>query len=192
MKNEDLPKEKMNKYLGVIEEEANRLADMTTNMLNLSKVEKQEILTDCKKFNLSEQVRSSVLLLEKKWSKKRLKLDLDFDEYYVFANEDLLKQVWLNLIDNAIKFAYDKTPLVIKIEDSADETTVSISDRGEVIEKKELEKIFSKFYQAGQKKEGNGIGLSIVKHIVDLHEGKISVTSDTDSTIFTVTLPKKQ
>ena len=58
--------------------------------------------------------------------------------------------------------------------------------------KKELEKIFSKFYQAGQKKEGNGIGLSIVKHIVDLHEGKISVTSDTDSTIFSVTLPKKQ
>ena len=192
MKNEDLPKEKMHKYLGIIEEEANRLAEMTTNMLNLSKIEKQEILTDCKKFNLSEQIRSSVLLLEKKWSKKRLKLDLDFDEHYVFANEDLLKQVWLNLIDNAVKFAHDKTPLIIKIEDSADKTTVSISDRGEVIEQKDIDKIFSKFYQAGEKKEGNGIGLSIVKHIVDLHDGEITVTSDGESTVFTVSLPKMQ
>ena len=92
----------------------------------------------------------------------------------LFANEDLLKLVWLNLIDNARKFAYDKTSLVIKIEDSADETTVSISDRGEVIEKKEIEKIFSKFYQAGQKKEGNGIGLKITTELKKLIEQSIN------------------
>lgn len=192
MKSEKVPPEKMRKYLDVIEEEANRLAEMTTNMLNLSKIEKQEILTDCKQFNLSEQIRSCVLLLEKKWAQKKLKLSLDFDEYYIHANDDLLKQVWLNIIDNAIKFSTQKKDLSVEIEKMDNKIAVSISNEGEVIDEKDIDKIFNKFYQLGQKKEGNGIGLSIVKHIVNLHGGSIKVTSSEEKTTFTVILPCKQ
>ena len=78
---------------------------MATNVLNLTKVENQAILTDVSHFNLSEQIRSCILLLEDKWTKKNITPELDFDEYYVDANEELLKQVWINLIDNAIKFS---------------------------------------------------------------------------------------
>jgi len=92
-------------YLNIIEEESLRLSYMATNVLSLTKVENQTILSDVTEFNLSEQIRSCVLVLERKWSSKNLDLQLDFDEYKICANEELLKQVWINLLDNAIKFA---------------------------------------------------------------------------------------
>ncbi|MBR2988479.1 MAG: HAMP domain-containing histidine kinase, partial [Clostridia bacterium] len=101
MKHTKLSPEKQAQYLDIIEEEMTRLSEMTTKILELSRVEKQAILTDEKRFNVSEQLRACVLLLEKKWLDKNLELSLDFDEYTVKANEDLLKQVWINLIDNA-------------------------------------------------------------------------------------------
>ena len=91
-------------YARAIREESMRLSSMASNVLSLSKVENQTILTDVSQFNLSEQVRSAVLLLEEKWVNKNIDLQLDFDEFLIEANEELLKQVWINLIDNAVKF----------------------------------------------------------------------------------------
>lgn len=188
MKSGEIPKDKQMQYLNVIEEEINRLSDMTTKILNLSKIENQGIVTEKTEFNLSEQIRNCVLLLEKKWERKKLDLDLDFEEYTITANEDLLKQVWLNLIDNAIKYAEKSSVLKISISQKDDKIIVKVQNKGEPIAESDYEKIFQKFYQGGDadKKDGNGIGLSIVKHIVDLHAGKVYAKSQNGFTTFTV------
>lgn len=190
LKDDNLPPEKRKRYLEVIEEEINRLTGMTTNILNLSKMEKQVILTDVKEFNLSEQIRSTILLFEKEWTKKNLELSLDFDEYQIKANEDILRQVWINLIDNAIKFSPNDGTLSVKITKANKQICVSIGNEGE-IEEKEKNLIFNKFYRGenSTKKEGNGIGLSIVSHAVKLHKGSVSLDSGGGITEFTVILP---
>ena len=101
----NLTEEQKMQYLNAIEEESMRLSCMATNILNMTKIENQEILTDVTKFNLSEQIRFAVLLMEEQWSKKNMELQLDFDEYEIEANEELLKQVWINLVSNAVKFS---------------------------------------------------------------------------------------
>ncbi len=193
LKNDKLSNEKRKQYIELIEEEIQRLSSMTTNMLNLSKLEKQEIVPDKSNFNLSEQIRTCVLLLEKKWTKKRTRLSLDFDEHTLYANEDLLKQVWINLIDNAIKFSKDKGKVEISAFEDNENISVAISNTGEKIKDEDLAKIFNKFYQGdtSRHKEGHGIGLSIVSRIVYLHNGTINVTSSEEKTVFTVVLPKK-
>jgi signal transduction histidine kinase len=134
------------------------------------------------------------LLLEKKWAKKNLDLSLDFDEYKVVANEDMLKQVWFNLLDNAIKFANDGGSLSVYIENCCGSLSVAIENSGSTIKESEYENIFNKFYRLDDTntKEGNGIGLSIVKHIINLHDGKISVLSKDNKTTFTVALPLRK
>lgn len=191
LKNESLPKEKKLQYMNIIEEEINRLTDMTTNILNLSKIENQGILTDKTEYNLSEQIRSSVLLLEKKWVRKNLTLNMDFDEYVIKANEDLLKQVWVNLLDNAIKFSDEDGEFGVDITKNGEKIEVIVFNIGESIPESDYVNIFQKFYQCdhARTKQGNGIGLSIVKHIVDLHEGQIQVESKGGKTSFTVILP---
>lgn len=181
-------------YLAVIEEEALRLSEMATNMLNLTKVENQTILTNVTSYNLSEQIRSTVLLLAEKWKAKDLEPDLDFQEYTIEANEELLKQIWVNLIDNAVKFSEPGNLISFHITEKADDLFVSVSNRGTEIPEESLNRIFNKFYQADEShsSEGNGIGLAIVKKVVELHSGEISVRSENGRTTFTVRLPKQQ
>ena len=192
MKTGKLTPEKQAQYLNVIDEEVKRLTNMTTNILTLSKLEKQTILTDKKEFNLSEQIRDCVLLLENKWTEKNLELNLEMDEHNIVANEDMLKHVWMNLIDNAVKFSSYNGLLKITVTEVVDTLKVSVENGGRGIPQEEREKIFTKFYQTDRSRtsEGNGIGLSIVKHVVDLHHGKIEVSSEDGLTVFTVTLPK--
>lgn len=191
MKKGDLSIEKQKQYLMIIDEEISRLSEMTTNILNLTRIENQGILTGQASFNLSEQIRKCILLLEKKWAKKSLQIDVDFEEYEVVANEDMLKQVWFNLLDNAIKFANKEGLLQIRIAKLNEEISVSITNEGREIAKEDYDKIFQKFYQSKDSsvKSGNGIGLSIVKHIVDLHKGSVAVKSQDGFTTFTVNLP---
>ena len=180
-------------YLEIIESEALRLSDMATNVLNLSRVENQTILTDVTEYNLSEQLRACVLLLEDKWTKKNLELILDFKEYTITANAELLKQVWLNLLDNAVKFTTDYGLVEIAVSEAADTIAVSVINSGKEIPTESLDRIFQKFYQADESHatEGNGIGLAIVQKIVALHGGQIDVVSHEGRTAFTVTLPKE-
>ena len=189
-----LSEEQKKEYLIAIEEESLRLATMATNVLNLTKVENQTILSDVAKFNLSEQIRTGVLLLENEWSKKEIELNLDFDEVEIEANEALLKQVFINLIDNAIKFSPAGATVSVEIKLLEKRYAISITNTGVEIPKEKINNIFSKFYQADEShaSKGNGIGLAIVKKIVDLHSGKISVESGNNQTTFTVYLPKTQ
>ncbi len=191
MKNENLSDEKRRHYLAIMEEEANRLTQMTSNALYLSKIETQGILTNKNTYNVSEQIRSAVLLLERKWSKKDIEFSLDLDEYTLTANEDMLKQVWVNLIDNAIKFSEPRGEISLTARICGDLIEITVENQGPPIPKTDYELIFNKFYQCDKSRatEGNGIGLSIVKHIVNLHGGNITVACSDGKTAFTVTLP---
>lgn len=190
----NLSEEQKALYLKSIEEESIRLAALATNVLNLTKVENQTILTDIETFNLSEQLRAAILLLEGKWSEKNIELQLEFDEYEIEANEELLKEVFINLIDNAVKFTPRCGTVAIEIVDAEGMLSVRILNTGSEIPPDKQEKIFNKFYQADESHagQGNGVGLAIVKKIVDLHGGRISVSSENGVTAFTVILPKKQ
>lgn len=192
LKKGNLTEEQRLQSLAAIEEESIRLSRMATNVLNLTKVENQTILTDVKSYNLSEQIRSSVLLLENAWEKKNIDLQLDFDEFYIEANEELMKQVFINLIDNAIKFTDYGGTVAIRISDKDDRCIVYVSNTGNEIPPENQKRIFNKFYQADESHstEGNGIGLAIVKRIVDLHRGEVSVESKNGMTTFGITLFK--
>ena len=194
LKKDTISEEKKLQYIAVIEDELDRLTSMSTSVLQLTKIENQVILTDVSEFNLSEQLRMCIILLEKKWEKKNLELKLDFEEYTFKGNEDLLKEVWLNLLDNAIKFAYPKTVLEIKVKKENDSLILSFIDEGLPIPKENLDSIFNKFFRTKESSstEGHGIGLSIVKHIIELHKGSIKAEStEENKAIFTVTLPYK-
>lgn len=190
----NLTDEQKKAYLLAIEEESLRLANMATNVLNLTKVENQNILTDVKKINISEQIRTCVLLLENQWTKKNIDLSLEFDEYEIEANEELLKQVFINLLDNAIKFSPENETVSVEIADEGTVVSVNIKNGGKGIPKENQSKIFNKFYQADESHatKGNGIGLAIVKKIVTLHDGHIGVKSKEGETVFTVKLPKNK
>lgn len=192
LKRGKLTPEQQAEYLDIIERESLRLSEMATNVLNMTRIENQTILTDVTEFNLSEQVRSCILLLEHKWAVKGLEWRIDFPEYQICANEELLKQVWINLIDNAIKFSPDEESVEIKIQDGGERLSVSVTNSGMEIARENKEKIFNKFYQADEShsSEGNGIGLAIVKRVIELHQGTIAVDSNNGKTSFTVELPK--
>jgi len=192
LKHGNLTEEQKAEYIDIIEEESLRLSAMATNILNLTKVENQTILTGVSKFNLSEQIRNCVLLLENKWSRKNITPELDFGEHFINANEEMLKQVWINLIDNAVKYGDEGTSMRISITETADHILVSVSDTGVEIPSELKEKIFRKFYQADEShsSEGNGVGLAVVKGIVKLHNGDVTVSSANRKTVFTVSLPK--
>ncbi|MBQ8850049.1 MAG: HAMP domain-containing histidine kinase [Clostridia bacterium] len=189
----DLDEEQRSQYLSAIESESLRLADMATNVLNLTKVENQTILSDITEFNLSEQIRACVLLLENKWTQKEIELSLDFEELSIEGNEELLKQVWINLTDNAIKFSPVGGTVAIELEADGESVTVSVKNSGEIGES-DRKKIWNKFYQADKSHttEGNGIGLAIVKRIVELHGGAVGVESENGKVCFSVTLPCEQ
>ena len=189
----NLPQAEREEYLAIIEEESLRLSYMATNVLNLTKIENQSILSDTAKYNVSEQLRASVLLLEEEWTRKDLELEMDFDEYNIVANEELMKQVFINLLDNAMKFAPVNGTVRVDVTQDARNTCIAIANNGEPIPMELREKIFRKFYQADESHaaKGNGIGLAIVRRVVDLHGGQVEVDSNDDWTTFTVIIPNE-
>ena len=195
LKRGNLTLEQQQEYLDIIEMESLRLAAMATNVLDMTKVENQTILTDVTAFNLSEQLRSCILmLLEGKWKTKEIDFSVEFDEHSIMGDQELLQHVWINLLDNAIKFSPDGGTVAVRIRERPEELEVSVSNQGPQIPQEKLGKIFNKFYQGDESHstEGNGIGLALVKQIVQLHEGGVSVVSENGMTVFTVALPKKQ
>ena len=190
----NLPEEDRREYLGIIEEESLRLAYMATNVLNLTKLENQTILSDRGRYNVSEQLRHCVLLLEDEWTRKDLELSMEFDEIMVSANEEMMKQVFINLLDNAVKFAPQGGNVWISVAESRRAVQVEIANDGPEIPEEQREKIFRKFYQGDESHaaRGNGIGLAIVARVMELHGGSASVDCRDGLTIFAVTLPREE
>ncbi len=190
----NLTEEQRSAYLHAIEEESVRLSAMATNVLSLSRLENQTILNDLSLFNLSEQLRGSILLLEGKWSQKKIVLSLEMEEYEIEASEELLREVWINLLDNAVKFAPEGGAVELTVTEDQETLCVTVSNTGQGIPPEKQDKIFNKFYQADDSHAtaGNGVGLAIVRRIVELHHGTVSVRSQDGITAFSVILPKRQ
>lgn len=192
LKKGELTEEQRIEYLDIIEEESIRLSAMATNVLNMTRIENQTILKDMTTYNLSEQIRNSILMLEEKWTKKEIVFDLRLGEHRILANEEMMKHAWVNLIDNAIKFSDQGGTVDISEEEQEETISVTILNRGTEIPKSQQSRIFHKFYQADEShaSEGNGIGLALVKRVVELHRGTIKLWSENNATAFTVELPK--
>lgn len=193
LKDDTLSKEDRDEYLDIIISETSRISNLTSNILKLTKLETQEIITDKTAFSLDEQLRHSVVLLQRDLNEKNLDIDLDLDEVEIYSNEDLLQQVWINLLSNAIKFTDENGKISIQLMDTEDTATVKITDTGIGMKTESLNHIFDKFYQEDKShsSNGNGLGLALVKRIVDLCDGTIRVKSMLgEGSSFTVELPK--
>lgn len=149
-------------------------------MLALSKLENQAEIIDNREFRLDEQIRKAVIVLEEKWSAKNIDFDMELPKQMYYGSEALLSQVWINVIDNAIKCSYEGGIISINIEKEVDKIIVSIKDNGIGMSKEVQKHIFEKFYQGdySRQTEGNGLGLALVKRIIELCHGTIEVTSE--------------
>ena len=179
LQNPDLSEEKRLRYTQKILENSRRLSNLTSNMLLLSKLENQQMVTDNKQFRLDEQIRKTILLLEDKWTKKNIGFELDLPLLLYYGSEKLLEQVWFNVIDNAIRHSSDGGLIEIRIKSEQTSVFVEIEDHGEGMTEEVTKHIFEKFYQgdSSRKEEGNGLGLALVKRILNICGGKISVRS---------------
>lgn len=180
-------------YSKMIIDSSKQLSILVNDILKLSKLENQEVVFDKTTFRLDEQIREAILYLESKWSSKDINMDLDLIKCEYYGSEALLLQVWINLIDNAIKYSKDNSTITIKIIDREYYYDISIQDTGKGISSVDIKHIFDKFYQteANRNNIGNGLGLSIVKRILDLSNSEISVASYPNTgTIFTIKLNK--
>jgi len=194
LQHNNLSTEESNHYLSIIETESRRLSKLSDNLLKLTSLESEHHPFEKSKYRLDQQIRSIILSSEPNWSQKDLELEILLDKVLIFADEDLMNQVWMNLIHNSIKFTPVKGKLKILLEQIGYEAVVTISDTGIGISEKDQLHIFERFYKADQARErsksGSGLGLSIVKKIIDMHGGEITVVSEVQKgTTFTITLP---
>lgn len=188
---DDLTEEQRREYATIIAAESERLSNLATNILRLSSLENREILTDLTTFRLDEQLRTSILLLEKAWEAKQLQLNVELEDMDWLGNADLLSQVWLNLIGNAIKFTPENGQVTVTLRRENGCAVVCIADTGIGMDENAREHVFDKFFQADPSHhfEGNGLGMALVKRIVELSHGKIQCQSAVgQGTTFTVTL----
>jgi signal transduction histidine kinase len=191
LKDKNLPKESFDEYTDIIIEETKRLNNLCSNMLRLSRLDNQIIQSEAKAFYLDEQIRKTLLLLEEQWSKKNLDLNLNLEKVMYSGDEELMQQVWVNLIGNAIKFSNAKGYIDISLKKDKKNIIVTIKDNGIGISEEAKSRIYEKFYQgdASRASEGNGLGLAIVKRIVEICNGDITFESKTyEGTVFKVTL----
>ena len=193
LKKENLSEEKKQEYIDIIISESKRLTNLSSNILMLSKLENQQIITDKTSFSLDEQMRNCILLLEKQWTAKDISFDIDMQEIQYTTNAEMLSQVWVNIIGNAIKFSPEGSSIRVKLFKEGDVITAEITDRGIGMDQQTISHIFERFYQGDRAhaSEGNGLGLPLVKRIVELCNGNIRVESQYGKgTNFIVTLPQ--
>ena len=190
----DLDDAQRQEYAKIIAEEADRLAKLSINVLELSKLENQQIVINKNEFFLDEQLRQCILLQESEWTKKEIELLLELDEVAFYGNEEILAHIWNNLIGNAIKF----TPHggTVRVFLTADDTsvTVRISDTGIGMSDEVKAHIFDRFYQGdpSHHNRGYGIGLTMAARAATLCGGSITVESELQKgSTFTVTLPRQ-
>ena len=193
LQSESLTEEERQTYTTYIINSTKRLTNLSTNILKLSRLENQELALEKNTFNLAEQIRTTILTLEREWSNKEMALDIELEEINYTGNQDLLFQVWLNLIYNAIKFTPNSGLIKVVLKQENQKILFQVIDNGIGISPDARKRIFEKFYQSDKShnSEGSGLGLPLVRRIVNLHEGIIHVESTIGiGSTFTVTLVK--
>lgn len=194
LQKKSLSEEKRAEYTQRILLNTKRLSSLTGNILLLARLENQEIVIKKMRYSLDEQLREIILLFEAQWTAKDLDLDIDLCSVDYSGSKELLMQVWQNILGNAIKFVSKQGQIQILLRKEQDNIIVSIADNGIGMDEETKKRIYERFYQADTSRTGagNGLGLTLAKRIVDLHNGTIEVSSEVGKgTSFTVTLPEE-
>lgn len=180
IRKEGLPEEERREYAETLVSAAERLSSLVTNILKLNKLENQEILPKKQPFDLSEQLRECVLSFEELLDSKNLNLDCDIDDMTVVSDASLLEIIWNNLLSNAVKFTPDGGKIGVSLKREDGYAVVRVSDTGCGMNAETGAHIFDKFYQGdtSHAQEGNGLGLALVKKVIDVLGGRISVESE--------------
>lgn len=184
IKDGTVSKDKHNHYLNVISDEANRLSRIVNNLLDISRINSGKTVFQKEMFDICETLRLVLISMESKIEQKNLQVTFDFENEnsYVFANKDAIHQVVYNLCDNAVKFCNDNGSLALKVSGNSSKYVISVYNSGSGISEEDQKQIFGKFFKAKDtasiNKSGVGLGLYIVKSIIDIHNESIFVKSD--------------
>jgi signal transduction histidine kinase len=194
LENDQLSLAERHQYLGIIQSESTRLSRITENLLKIAALESKQLSLSPKTYRLDKQIRGLVLACEPQWAAKELDMELCLDEIAIAADEDLLSQVWINLIHNGVKFTPPRGSVRIQLQQQGDQVQFEIADTGIGISEQDQARVFERFFKADPARTrsngGSGLGLAISKMIVEMHRGTIAVASRPGAgTIFTVCLP---
>ena len=190
----DLPASEQRKYLEIIVDESSRLSKLATNTILLSRLSSQQIVTDSEIYDLSEQLRQCSIILSKRWLDKKIEFSGEFPPVDYYGNKEMMQHLWLNLLDNAIKYTPIGGEINVEVSTKNKNIIVKISDTGEGMNEKTRAHLFDPYYQgdSSHSSQGLGLGLSIAKRIVELCGGTIEVKSELSvGSTFIVTLPTK-
>lgn len=189
IKDGKLSEEQFEEYTDIIINESERLSELSSNLLKLSELDTKMIPKHFTTFSLDEQIRKTILMLETQWVKKRLEFEIDLEPVQYTGDEYLIFEIWLNLIQNAIKFSDEQTVISIGLHNTGQILRFEVTNTGPYIDAHDQGRIFERFYKGDKahSKEGNGLGLAIVKTILETVDGRIFLESHEDRhTTFTV------
>ena len=174
--------EERNEYLHIIANESARLAHLSEQTIMMSRLDTQTDIPNKKIFSLDEQIKQVIILLSKDWTAKKINMDVDLDPIMYYGNDSMMIHIWINLINNAIKFTPNQGTISITLKsDSSNNLPIifKITDSGKGMNEEQIKHIFDKYYQAekSHSSHGLGLGLSIVSRTVQLCGGIIQVQS---------------
>lgn len=189
---DQLDESERKRFAQIIMNESERLSKLSDNLLRLASLESDSMVIHLAHFDVSEQIRRTVLSFEPMWSSKQLEVAMNAEPTMIYADAELLSQVWYNLMSNAIKFTPAGGRITISVQADMREVVVQFFDNGIPISATDKEKVFNRFFKADCSRdrsiEGNGLGLFIVKKIVTLHKGSIQIQEQGKGKAFIVTL----
>ncbi len=174
-----LTEEEKKEYLNVIALESDRLVDLTAGTLLLDRLDNNRAKVEEKLYNVSEQLRRCILMLQETWEKKNIDVNADFLEYFIVSNEELVSQMFINVLQNAIKFSYDGGKITVAVQETDKNVTVLVSDKGMGMDGDTKRRMFDKYFRGDKSRStpGNGLGLATVKKIAEV----LSVTLKVES-----------
>lgn len=196
LRSENLSKYKRLHYIDIIETESLRLSKLSDNLLKLSTLDSEYTSFQPKAYSIDKQIKDAILMLEPQWSAKSIDISVEDEPVNVVADEELLSQIWINLLNNSIKFTPEGGKICVSISKKEKDVKVTISDNGIGMTTENLTHIFERFYKVDKSRScgtgGSGLGLSIVKRIVEIHYGSIEVESyPNKGTVFNIKIPIK-
>jgi two-component system phosphate regulon sensor histidine kinase PhoR len=194
LQNEELSTADRAHYLTIIEEESARLSKLSDNLLKLASLDADQPVLSPTAYRLDRQLRQIIVACEPQWSEKRLTMEVSLDDVAITADEDMVSQVWTNLLHNSIKFTPQGGSICVGLRQSEGDAVFTITDTGIGIAPENQARVFERFFKADASRErargGSGLGLAIAQKIVALHQGSIEVESTLGrGTTFTVRLP---
>ncbi|MEK4731928.1 sensor histidine kinase [Paenibacillus sp. FSL L8-0641] len=197
LKDENLDREQRDRYLTIIETECIRLSKLSDNLMKLAILDSERHPFRPSLYRLDKQLISLILACEPQWEAKKIEMTVEVDIVEINADEDLMGQVWVNLLHNAIKFTPQGGSISVSLSSNGEQAVIRIADTGQGINEQDQQRIFERFYKADQSRArtagGSGLGLSIAYKITEMHTGSISVSSKVgEGTVFTVMLPLRR